>query len=105
MLEKNEIDEINEHHTNNRVHFQINFTKPLGPSDDENMKKMRLRTTMQTTNMVLFDKDRKLKRYQNTKQIIEEFYGLRYTKYEERKEYLMSKVKFFNYRYKGKWIF
>lgn len=42
-------------------------------------------------NLVLFNKDGVLKRYSNVKEILEEFYELKHSYYEKRKEYLISK--------------
>ena len=53
---------------------------------------MKLKTSLQTTNFVLFDLQLKLKRYLNAKVIMDEYFVERYKKYEERKEYLLSKV-------------
>ena len=59
---------------------------------EEFYKKMKLRTTMQTTNFVLFDLNLKLKRYLNSKQIMDEYFVERYKKYGDRKDYLLSRV-------------
>ena len=53
---------------------------------------MKLKTSLQTTNFVLFDLQLKLKKYLNAKTIMDEYFVERYKKYEERKEYLLSKV-------------
>ena len=53
---------------------------------------MKLKSSLQTTNFVLFDLQLKLKRYLNAKVIMDEYFVERYKKYEERKEYLLSKV-------------
>ena len=53
---------------------------------------MKLKSSLQTTNFVLFDLQLKLKKYLNAKAIMDEYFVERYKKYEERKEYLLSKV-------------
>lgn len=43
-------------------------------------------------NLVGFNKDKQLEKYQSTKAIMEDFYKIRLIHYEKRKEYLMSKL-------------
>lgn len=44
------------------------------------------------SNMVLFDSENRIKKYENVKQIMEDFYTVRLDFYEKRKEYLLSKL-------------
>ena len=71
-----EIEDIREYHTNNRVHFRIkpsNFNEFIREDID---KKLKLQTTLQITNMVLFDFQGKIKKYASTKEILEDFFRL-----------------------------
>lgn len=52
----------------------------------------KLQCPASTTNMVLFDSRNKIKRYENTAEILEEFYVVRLSFYTLRKEYLISKL-------------
>jgi DNA topoisomerase-2 len=47
---------------------------------------------MQVSNMVMFDRNRRLKKYKNVAEILEEFYHIRLEFYEKRKEYLISRL-------------
>ncbi len=53
---------------------------------------MKLTGSINITNMVGFNKDRKINKYNSTKEIMEEFYGVRLNFYDKRKEYLLSKL-------------
>lgn len=44
------------------------------------------------TNMVLFDSNNKIKKYESVQEILEEFYLIRLEFYHKRKEYLISKL-------------
>jgi len=53
-------------------------------------KMLKLTTTISSTNMHLFDHERKLKKYNTVKEIIEDFYEIRLSTYKKRKEYLLD---------------
>ena len=61
---------------------------------DENInqfeKLFRLITTKSTTNMYLFNKEQRLKKYNNIYDIIEEYYPVRYQAYQRRKDYIID---------------
>jgi DNA topoisomerase II len=61
-------------------------------NENDFVKKMKLRGTMATSNLVLFDKDKRLRRYSEISLIIEEHYEARLALYQTRKEYLLSKI-------------
>ncbi|EAR83749.1 DNA topoisomerase IV (macronuclear) [Tetrahymena thermophila SB210] len=87
-----EIEDIREYHTNNRVHFEVQAIPGRIQQWGDIEKKLKLSTTMQTTNIVMFNDKYKLKRYQSTVEIMEEFYALRLKCYQKRKDYLVSKI-------------
>jgi len=55
-------------------------------------KLLKLSTTITTTNMHLFDKDCKLKKYDTIQQIIDEFFEVRMSIYTTRKSYLINEM-------------
>jgi len=55
-------------------------------------KLLKLTTTITTTNMHLFDKECKLKKYDTIQQIIDDFYGVRMETYITRKTYLINEM-------------
>ncbi|KAJ1728286.1 DNA topoisomerase 2, partial [Coemansia biformis] len=55
-------------------------------------KHFRLSSTIPTTNMVCFDREGRLRRYQNAEEIVEDFYALRLRYYQLRKESMAEKM-------------
>ena len=47
---------------------------------------------MSTRNMVLFDSKGKIKKYEDTKEILKEFYKIRLSYYQKRKDALLAKI-------------
>lgn len=67
----------------------------MNPEDRNNISienKFKLSTTLNTSNMVLFNLDGKLKKFNNVVEIFEEFYLIRLKFYEKRKDYVCSKL-------------
>ena len=91
-----EIEDIREYHANNRVHFVVKMVEgklaPLANAPGGLMKKFKLSTTMQISNMVAFDFEGKIKRYASTTHILEDFYDTRLKYYQKRKDYLASRI-------------
>ena len=55
-------------------------------------KKLKLTTTKSETNMWLFDKNQRLKKYDNVKEIIDEYIVERYEGYKKRKLYMINQL-------------
>jgi len=51
---------------------------------------LKLETDIKLTNMVAFNKDEKLQKYDKIEDILEEFYEIRYEYYKKRKDYLIN---------------
>lgn len=100
LILSEDIKDYKEYHTNTTVKFIINTTadKMQGlcsgdKSETENLiKNMKLSVTKNSTNMMLFDKDEKLRKYDTVGDIIEEFYNVRIEYYNKRKQYLLDKL-------------
>lgn len=86
------ITDIKEYHTENRVDFQIEIPTLSNLEDDDLYKRLKLSTTMSMNNLVLFDHDRKIKKYQDISEIMEEHYLVREDFYKKRKEFLVNKL-------------
>ena len=85
------IKEFKEYHTDRNVLFRITMT-------EENMaavekagfaKTFKLSTKVSTSNMVLFDANDRLRKYQNVQEILGEFFELRMRHYHDRKVHVM----------------
>lgn len=93
MKEENPfVTELKEYHTENRVDFSIRIPTLNDFTDLKLMKKMKLQSSISMNNLVLFNKDRKIQRYNNIAEIMEEHYLLREEFYKKRKNYIISKL-------------
>lgn len=82
------IKDYREHHTDTTVHFTVQVTDEqmaaLREGGDLN-KKFKLESSISTSNMVLFDPEGRIKKYDTTEEILADFYQLRLKTYQERK--------------------
>lgn len=83
-----------EFHTRSTIHFKLFFTKSVNLKKNRTllMKKLNLVTSISLTNLVLFDAGGKLKHYENTLQILEDFFSERIVYYKTRKEHLLNQA-------------
>merc|ERR1712194_229424 len=88
------LQDVREYHTENKVHFELKM-------NEEEMKKiqeggvehtLKLWSTINETNMVLFDSEGKIKKYKTALEILEEFATIRLQYYHHRKKYLIDKL-------------
>jgi len=79
--------QIDKHSVNRKFHIifeRSELVKMLHPNDSKLIKYLGLSTNISLTNLMLFDKCGKLKKYDNAKHIIDEFYNYRITLYGQR---------------------
>ncbi|CAG8440195.1 3052_t:CDS:10 [Diversispora eburnea] len=76
-----------------RPNFEVILDDELVDEPHEDLEK-RFKTTsyLNTSNMVCFDKDGRLKKYGSPEEILEEFYHVRLEYYFKRKEHLLKKI-------------
>ena len=85
------IGDLKELHFRGGVKFRIGFKNDALDSLRENFeKKMKLHNTMSVRNMVLFDSEGKIKKYETAVEIIKEFYPVRLRFYELRKAHILK---------------
>eukprot|EP01084_Bolivina_argentea_P113088 201633_1 len=63
-----------------------------GSLDEQFLKDMKLISSMACSNMVLFDTDHKIKKYQKVEDILQEFYEARLRAYHERKKAMLASM-------------
>ena len=56
-------------------------------------KKFKLTSSISLNNLVLFDKDQRIKKYQNEVEILEDFFPIRHALYAKRKEFLLGEMR------------
>jgi len=88
------IQDFREFHTENTVHFEVTLTpekmKECEAAGFE--KSFKMKSSVCTTNMVLFDAEGKIAKYNSALDILQEFCKLRRSVYVTRKAYLVSKL-------------
>ncbi|KAF2070654.1 hypothetical protein CYY_008032 [Polysphondylium violaceum] len=72
------------------IHFIIELSVPVDSIDVE--KKFKLVGSISETNMVAFDEDGRIKKYENTAEIQQHFYNIRLQYYQKRKDFLVEKL-------------
>ena len=95
------IKDFNDMSTDLNVEFEITFypgilTKLICQKHDYGIegieKYLKLYTTQSTNNMHLFNEKEQLRKYENVYDIVDGYYGVRYSYYVKRKDYLISKL-------------
>src|ERR1700722_10063754 len=76
-----------EHHDNVNVHFVITMSpKGMQKAEEQGLVDFfKLVTKINTSNMMCFDFDGKIKKYNSSEEILEEFYPMRLAFYQRRK--------------------
>jgi len=90
--EKLGIKDYKEYHTDTSVHFVITMTKEqMAEAEKEGIeKKFKLSSTINTTNMVCFDREGRIKKYAAAEDMLREFYEVRIEYYQKRKDHLVG---------------
>jgi DNA topoisomerase II len=99
FLEKqleNGLDSYLSYCTENTIHYILTFSKnkyeeyKLNPEKFE--KEYNLETKLSLTNMVCYNTNNKIQKYDNVLDILDEYFYVRLNKYYERKDYLLKKI-------------
>lgn len=95
LLADGEIRDFKEYHTERDVNFLIRFSgdSMLSGKKSDVEKKMKLCTTISLSNMVCFDRNGCIKRYDTPIEILREFYNIRLEYYVKRKEQLLRSLR------------
>jgi DNA topoisomerase-2 len=94
------IKDFNDLSTDKNVEIEITLNEEVSTieliENDKNIngieKLFKLYTTQSTTNMHMFNHQEKLMKYSNVYNIIDDFYKVRYEKYEIRKKHILNKL-------------
>ncbi|KAI0029066.1 type II DNA topoisomerase [Vararia minispora EC-137] len=88
------VKDYKEHHDNRNVHFIVNMSKTeLDKAEAQGLVEyFKLTTKLNTSNMICFDFDGKIKKYNSPEEIIEDFYPKRLAYYQRRKDYLANEL-------------
>jgi len=92
------LDHFQEYHTENTVKFDVKiahgkrYEQAARMNQTSLQKLFKLRSSLSTTNMVLFDPNGKIVKYDSPLEILQEFAHLRRQVYVNRKEYKVAKL-------------
>ncbi|OZJ02758.1 hypothetical protein BZG36_03359, partial [Bifiguratus adelaidae] len=88
------IKDYKEYHTDTRVHFLVNLTLDnMRKAEAEGLEnKFKLIVYVDTSHMVCFDTNSKIRAYANELEIMEEFYHMRLKFYDRRKAHLLKQL-------------
>jgi DNA topoisomerase-2 len=88
------IDGMKEYHTENTVHFVITLKKEAMETAEKLglANAFKLGTTLSVNNMMLFDKNGKVQKFNTALEIIEDFILLRIEQYKMRKQYMLARL-------------
>jgi len=85
------LDDYTEHHTDRTVHFNLHLAQEF--KDTTQLEKaLRLRTTVSLNNMMLFNQDGKITKYDSPLEILTDFCRVRIVLYEKRKAYILARL-------------
>ncbi|KAF8213785.1 DNA topoisomerase [Mycena galopus ATCC 62051] len=88
------IKEYKEHHDNVSVNFAVTMdAKQLEKAEEKGLVEFfKLTSKITTSNMICFDFDGKIKKYNSPEEIMEDFYPVRLAFYQKRKDHLASEL-------------
>ncbi|CAE8627897.1 unnamed protein product [Polarella glacialis] len=88
------IEDFREYHTESSVHFVVTMTpEKMRAAERAGLEKtFKLKSSLATSNMVLFDAEGKITRYNTSLDILQEFCSLRQKMYVMRKAFLVAKL-------------
>lgn len=89
------IEDFQEYHFENTVHFTINATRTqMKALEEEGLEKaLKLKSSISTNNIVFFDADGKIKKYSNEQELLAEFAALRLKYYQKRKDFQAGRLR------------
>lgn len=84
------IKDYKEYHTDTSVHFVVTLTEAnMAKAEAEGLeKKFKINTSVSTGNMVCFDSSSRIKKYNSAEDLLQDFFLLRLSFYQKRKEYM-----------------
>ncbi|KAH8101531.1 type II DNA topoisomerase [Cristinia sonorae] len=88
------VKDYKEYHDNVNVHFLVTMTEAGMKKAEEQgfIEFFKLSSKVNTSNMMCFDFDNKIKKYDSPEDIIEEFYPVRLAYYQKRKDFMSNEL-------------
>lgn len=88
------LEDYQEHHSEKTVHFELSLSaEGNAQAEKDNLEKaFKMRSSISFNNMMLFNADGKIKKYDSALDILREFADVRLSIYETRKAYLLARL-------------
>ncbi|KAG5646884.1 hypothetical protein DXG03_001960 [Asterophora parasitica] len=88
------VKDYKEHHDNRNVHFIVTMTaKELEKAEEQGLYDyFKLTGKLSTSNMMCFDFEGKIRKFESPEEIIESFYPVRLAYYQKRKDFLANEI-------------
>jgi len=89
------LEDFQEYHTENSVHFTLNGTRTQinGLVEEGLEKALKLKSTLSINNIFFFDSEGKMKKYNNEQELLTEFAELRLKYYQKRKDFHADRLR------------
>ena len=90
-----QIEDFKEYHTEVSVHFVVTVTEEQMSSIEATgpEKFFKLRSGLPTSNMFLFDRDGKIRKFESEREILEDFAELRLSYYHKRRDFMLRALR------------
>ena len=98
LLDKMIDDKFIKYYTKNCTDLDVNIEVRIARetlaemTDEDLINKFQLTSRINASNMHMFDRNGKIKKYANTTEVIDDYYEVRLDYYNKRKEYLLQKL-------------
>lgn len=88
------VKDFHDNGTENKVSFTIKTTADHSAAlgDEAAYKRLKLSTSLSTNNMVLFDAQGRIRKYNSPEEIVQEFFDMRLELYSQRRTYLLHEL-------------
>lgn len=88
------VKDYREYHTTTTVNFLVTMSeKDVARAEAEGLEKFfKLTTSINCTNMICFDSNGKIRKYESPEEILEDFYPLRLQYYQKRKDHVSTEM-------------
>jgi DNA topoisomerase-2 len=86
------LEEFTEHHTEKHAHFSLTLSEDGIKQADHLESALKLRSSLATSNMMLFNSEGKIQKYETAEEIIRDFSKTRLIMYEKRKAFLVGRL-------------
>ncbi|TPX44377.1 hypothetical protein SeLEV6574_g04534 [Synchytrium endobioticum] len=88
------IKDYKEYHTDSKVHFEVTLAPEiLAAAVTEGLeKKFKLTSSTSTSNMVCFDAEGRIRKYESAEEVLQDFYPRRLQYYAKRKDFVLGQL-------------